>query len=33
VDLVLSGVDSNSSAVTIADGNVAAIINRTEACP
>lgn len=33
VDLVLSGIDSNSRAVTIADGNVSAIINRTEACP
>lgn len=33
IDLVLSGVDSNSRAVTIADGTVSAIINRTEACP
>lgn len=33
VDLVLSGIDSNSRAVTIADGNVSAVINRTEACP
>lgn len=33
VDLVLSAVDSNSRAVTIADGSISAIINRTEACP
>lgn len=33
VDLVLSGIDSNSRAVTITDGNISAVINRTEACP